>query len=133
VTNPDNGSKYPAGAITVVFSSDNSGETDLLTAHLAKVCPAVGTSSITFVETQGFASLFPLSTPPSNFKSASGSGGVAQLLLSLRSAGTPAISYLSPAWTNTFLAPSSAPAAVNQFEVASLRNFTTNTDIAPTF
>ncbi|MDQ7979713.1 substrate-binding domain-containing protein [Paraburkholderia sp. SARCC-3016] len=134
VTNPDNGSKYPAAAITVVYRSDNSGTTDLLTAHLAKVCPAAGTSSITFVETQGFASLFPSSTPPSNFKPASGSGGVAALLDTFKSPGTvAAVGYLSPDWTNTSLAPSSASAAANQLAVASLRNASTNTDVIPTF
>ncbi|HEY4349941.1 MAG TPA: substrate-binding domain-containing protein, partial [Paraburkholderia sp.] len=133
VTNPDNGSKYPAAAITVVYRSDNSGTTDLLTAHLAKVCPAAGTSTITFTETQGFASLFPSSTPPSTFKSASGSSGVAALLGTLKSAGTAAVGYLSPDWANTSLAPSSASAAANQLAVASLRNATTNTDVVPTF
>jgi phosphate transport system substrate-binding protein len=134
VTNPDSGSKYPAGPITVVYFSDNSGETDLLTAHLAKVCPfpsGTAANPVTFVETQNFASLFW--TIPSNFRSASGSGGVSNLLVDLRSAGMPAISYLSPAWTNTFLAPSSALAAARQLSVASLRNASTNTDFVPTF
>jgi ABC-type phosphate transport system substrate-binding protein len=132
VTNPDNGSKYPAAAITVVYRADNSGTTDLLTAHLAKVCPATGLP-IAFVETQGFASLFPSSTPPSTFKSASGSGGVATLLNSLKAAGTAAVGYISPDWTNTSLAPSSASAAANQLAVASLRNTSTGTDVVPTF
>ncbi|CAB3748144.1 substrate-binding domain-containing protein [Paraburkholderia solisilvae] len=134
VTNPDTGSKYPAGAIAVVYSSDNSGETDLLTAHLAKVCPipsGAGGNPVTFVETQNFASLFV--TVPSNFRSASGSGGISNLLVSLRWAGTPAIGYLSPAWTNTSLAPSSASAAANQLAVASLRNSSTGIDVVPTF
>lgn len=45
----------------------------------------------------------------------------------------PAISYLSPAWTNTFLAPSSVSAAANQLAVASLRSTSTNKDFVPTF
>src|SRR5262249_10528127 len=90
VTNPCNRSAYPAGGRAVVYPSNNRGPTALLTAPLAQVC-AKGTSAvpITFSETQNFASLFPSATPPSNFKSASGSGGVADLLVSLGStAGT---------------------------------------------
>jgi ABC-type phosphate transport system substrate-binding protein len=116
----------------VVYRSDNSGTTDLLTAHLAKVCPTSGVANlpITFVETQNFAGLFPQSTPPTSFKPASGSGGVAQFI---KSSTTPVVGYLSPDWTNTFLAPSSASAAANQLSVASLRNRTTGTDVVPTF
>lgn len=126
VTNPVDGSKYAAGAITVVYRSDNSGTTDLLTAHLAKVCPVSGTTTnpVSFFETQSFASLFTAGPVPTNFSSASGSGGVSSLLVTLRgSAGKPAaIGYLSPDWTNTNLAPSSASAAANQLAVASLQN-----------
>jgi phosphate transport system substrate-binding protein len=132
VTNPDNGSKYASGAITVVYRSDNSGTTDLLTSHLAKVCPIPsGTTAkpVTFVETQNFASLFPASQPPANFVAASGSGGVAASLLALSGAG---VSYLSPDWTNTALAPSSAPAQANQLKVASLRNTHSDADVIPT-
>jgi phosphate transport system substrate-binding protein len=134
VTNPDTGAKYPAGAITVVFRSDNSGTSDLLTAHLQAVCPVpsgLPTNPVTFLETQNFGGLF--TTRPSNFSSASGSGGVANLLVSLRSAGTAAVGYLSPDWTNTNLAPSSASAALNNLSVASVRNTTTNADVVPTF
>ncbi|CAB3748148.1 substrate-binding domain-containing protein [Paraburkholderia solisilvae] len=136
VTNPDTGAAYPAGAIKVVYRSDNSGTSDLLTAHLAKVCPipsGTAANPVTFVETQNFGGLF--TTVPSNFTSASGSGGVSALLVSLRAAGTPAVGYLSPDWTNTSLAPSSASAAADQLAVASLRNSnaTPAVDVVPTF
>jgi phosphate transport system substrate-binding protein len=134
VTNPDNGSKYPAGAITVVYRSDNSGTSDLLTAHLAKVCPipsGLSTNPVTFIETQNFGGLF--ATRPANFSSASGSGGVATLLDTLKAAGTAAVAYLSPDWTNTNLAPSSTSAAAHQLAVASVRNATTGEDVVPTF
>jgi ABC-type phosphate transport system substrate-binding protein len=133
ITNPDNGSLYPAGAIKVVYRSDNSGTTDLLTAHLQAVCPVPsGTTAVpvTFTATQNFASLFPSSTPPSNFVPASGSGGVAASLLALSGAG---VGYLSPDYTNTFLAPASSPAQTNNLSVASVRNTTTNTDVVPSY
>ncbi|CAB3772454.1 substrate-binding domain-containing protein [Paraburkholderia humisilvae] len=130
VQNPDTGSNYPAGAITVIYRSDNSGTTDLLTAHLAQVCPAPIGQVTKFIETQNFASLFPSSQPPANFKSASGSGGVAGLLLAQSGA---AIGYLSPDYTNKFLAPSSTTAQQNNLSVASLRLAGTTTDVLPTF
>jgi ABC-type phosphate transport system substrate-binding protein len=137
VTNPDNNTTYAPGAIKVVYRTDGSGTTDLLTAHLAKVCPKPsGTTAVpvTFVETQTFASLFPSSTPPSNFVGASGSGGVAAQLVSFRTAGTAALGYLSPDFTNSFLATSTvAPAHTNQLAVASLRNTSLNADVLPTF
>jgi ABC-type phosphate transport system substrate-binding protein len=134
VINPDNSSAYPAAPIEVIFRSDNSGTSDLLTAHLAKVCPTPsGTTAnpVTFLETQNFGGLF--TTLPSNFHSASGGSGVAALLVAARAAGTAAIGYLSPDFTNTFLAPSSAPALANNLSVASLRNTATRTDVTPTF
>ncbi|CAB3772452.1 hypothetical protein [Paraburkholderia humisilvae] len=44
-----------------------------------------------------------------------------------------AVGYLSPAYTNAFLAPSSSPAKANKLPVASLRNAATRTDLVPTF
>ncbi|WP_257146339.1 substrate-binding domain-containing protein [Burkholderia sp. JKS000303] len=143
VVNPDitsGASTYTLNApITVVYRADNSGTTDLLTAHLAQVChttpfvrngvTVAANSNISFSETQNFAGLFTAGVPWT-FKSATGSGGVAASLLALAGAG---ISYLSPAYTNTFLAPSSAPAQINNLSVASLRNATTNQDVAPTY
>ncbi|MFP3183180.1 MAG: substrate-binding domain-containing protein, partial [Paraburkholderia sp.] len=133
VTNPDNGSLYPAGAITVVYQANNDGTTDLLTAHLQAVCPVPsGTTAVpvTFTVTQNFASLFPSSTPPSNFVAATGSSGVAASLLALSGAG---VGYLGPDYTNTFLAPSSSPAKTNNLSVASLYNTTTKADVVPSY
>ncbi|GLU31845.1 substrate-binding domain-containing protein [Trinickia caryophylli] len=133
VKNPDTNAAYSLNApITVVYRSDNSGTTDLLTRHLAAVCTTgtSGNSNIAFTETQNFASLF--TTLPTRFVAASGSGGVASQLVSLRSAGTAGVGYLSPDYTNTFLAPKSAPAQTNNLSVASLRNRFTNADVTPT-
>ena len=127
VVNPDTGSAYSLNApITVVYRSDNSGTTDLLTRHLAAVCGTASTpvaSGVTFVETQNFKTVFPLATAPSNFIGESGSSGVANELTTLRSASTAAIGYLSPDYTNSSLATSTtAPAATNNLSVASLLN-----------
>ncbi len=133
LTDPVTGSAYPStGPIKIVYRTDGSGTTDLLTRHLAAVCPAPS-GTVTFTETQTFASLFAGGTPPASiFIGASGSGGVATELKSLASQGVVALAYLSPDFTNTFLAPASTSAAANQFAVASLRNTATGTDFAPT-
>ncbi|CAB3643650.1 Alkaline phosphatase L [Paraburkholderia sediminicola] len=136
VTNPDNGSFYAAGPITVVVRGDGSGTTDLLTRHLAAsgVCTTGtgGNSNIAFTETQTFkATLFPAGLP-SNFVEATGSGGV---VTALKNLGTAAgVGYVSPDYTNSFLATStSAPAATNALAVASLRNTSTGADVVPTY
>jgi len=141
VSNPDHSTLYPAGAITVVYRTDGSGTSDLLTRHLAAVCALPGmptASGVTFVETQTFANVFPGATVPSNFMGASGSGGVAAKLISLRAAAASAsstdsaVGYLSPDFTNTFLAPSSSSAASDNLSVASLFNTTSAVDVVPT-
>jgi phosphate transport system substrate-binding protein len=81
---------------------------------------------------QALTDSFPSHTAPSNFIPASGSGGVQAEIVSLSGAGTAAIAYLSPDWTNTFLAPSSSSASAN-LSVASLRNTTSGVDVAPTY
>jgi phosphate transport system substrate-binding protein len=135
VTNPDNGSFYAAGPITVVVRGDGSGTTDLLTRHLASGVCTTGTggnSNIAFTETQTFkATLFP-SGLPTNFVQATGSGGV---VTALKNLGTAAgVGYLSPDYTNSFLATStSAPAATNALAVASLFNTSTGADVVPTY
>ena len=85
--------KPTAGTITVVYRSDGSGTSFLLTNHLSAVCNS--DSNITFTATTTFASLFPNSTPPSNFIGEKGSSGVAGELATL----TSAIGYLSPDFT----------------------------------
>ena len=164
VTNPDNGLSYAAGPIIVFVRADGSGTTDLLTRHLAAVCTTGtgGNSNFAFTETQTFAATEFPGGLPSNFVQATGSGGVANDLVTLRSAiaalpapftnpgkvpeldqftatgSTPLTStmamvgYLSPDYTNSFLATSTtAPAATNALAVASLRNGTT--DVVPTY
>lgn len=139
VTNPETGSVYASSApIKVVYRSDGSGTTELLTRHLATttVCTTANTATgVTFVDSLTFTASFPGGVP-SNFVAASGSGGVRTALTSLSSAGTAAVAYLSPDYTNTFLAPSSTvvtPAGALQLPVASLVNKTNGTYYAPTY
>ncbi|WP_114814336.1 substrate-binding domain-containing protein [Paraburkholderia kururiensis] len=141
VVNPDNGSVYSATSkpITVIYTAGDGDATDLLTAHLAQVChttpfvrngvTVAPNSNITFTESQNFAGEF-IAGVPSNFAPASGSSRVAASLLALSGAG---LGYLSPDYTNTFLAPSSTPAKANNLPVASLRNDFTGTDFVPTY
>ncbi len=79
---------------------------------------------VTFVDSLTFTESFP-SGMRENFVAASGSGGARSTLTSLSAAGSASVAYLSPACTNTFLAPSSAvvtPAGALQLPVASLTN-----------
>ncbi|WP_175872228.1 substrate-binding domain-containing protein [Burkholderia sp. BCC0397] len=140
VINPQTGSAYTttSSPIKVVYRADGSGTTELLTRHLATptVCTTNNTATgVTFVDSLTFTASFP-SGVPSNFVAASGSGGVRTALTSLSSAGTAAIAYLSPDYTNTFLAPSSTvvtPAGALQLPVASLVNKTNGVYYAPTY
>jgi phosphate transport system substrate-binding protein len=145
VTNPDTGSTFSSTApITVVYRTDGSGTTDLLTRHLAAVCSTSNTATgVTFAETQTFTSNFPSGFPTgSTFVGKSGSSGVQgelEVLASQTTSGSPSgVAYISPDYTNTFLAPQSSSAAVN-LAVASLVNSSiTNSppgaaDVAPTY
>lgn len=140
VTNPETGSAYTTTStpIKVVYRTDGSGTTELLTRHLAAVCTTANTATgVKFVDSLTFANTtaFP-SGVPSNFVGASGSGGVRNSLASLSSAGTAAIAYLSPDYTNTFLAPSSTVVTSSgalQLPLASLVNANNNTYYAPTY
>jgi phosphate transport system substrate-binding protein len=121
--------------IKVVYRSDRSGTTDLLTRHLAAVCPAIIGTSFVFNERQDFAGLFTSNgtTVPTYWIGENGSRDVAVELYALRSSGSQAaISYLSPDYTNTTLAPGSTSAAFNQFTVASLHNDISHLDVPPT-
>ncbi|WP_144152934.1 substrate-binding domain-containing protein [Paraburkholderia sp. BCC1885] len=170
VTDPDTislsnpvGTKYTASIpIEVVYRSDNSGTTELLTRHLSQVCHTaaftrvvqgaggpgttatvslLANSNVSFTDGQAFTANFGGTNPPlpTSFIGASGSGGVQSALLAVPTTKS-GIGYLSPDWTNTFLATSS-PSASAQLAVASLRNDlfevtaplgTTTVDIAPT-
>ncbi|KDB08116.1 Alkaline phosphatase [Burkholderia sp. lig30] len=139
VTNPETSTTYSLNApIKVVYRTDGSGTTELLTRHLAAVCTTANTATgVTFVDSLTFANTtaFP-SGVPSNFVGASGSGGVRNSLTSLSSAGTAAIAYLSPDYTNTFLAPSSTVVTSSgalQLPLASLVNAKNSAYYAPTY
>lgn len=144
VTNPDTGSLFALSApIKVIYRSDGSGTTDLLTRHLAQVCTTAQTGGITFLETQTFTSNFPSGFPTgATFVGESGSGNVKGELVSLASqttSGSPSgVAYISPDYTNTFLAPQSSSATATQAVASLVNRFITNSplgtaDIAPTY
>ncbi|HIC7209602.1 substrate-binding domain-containing protein [Burkholderia stabilis] len=140
VINPETGLYYTTTSkpIKVVYRSDSSGTTELLTRHLAAVCTPANTAfgakfidSLTFANTWAFPSGMP-----ANFVAASGDGGIRRSLASLWSAGTAAVAYLSPAYTNTFLASQSAVVTSSgalQLPIASLYNSSNSTYYAPTY
>jgi ABC-type phosphate transport system substrate-binding protein len=148
VTNPETNTAYPAsaGAIQVIYRTDGSGTTELLTRHLANVCTTANTApNVTFVDSLTFTDSFVHRTggiPASPaFVGANGSAGVRAALLSVgTSSGSPAaVAYLSPDYANGFLATKSTvvtPTTTQvQLSVASLKNalVTTGTSIfAPT-
>lgn len=113
-------STLPSTTINVVYRTDSSGTTYLLTQHLAAVCGTV--NGVTFTAQKVFASEFT-SGVPSNFVGESGSGGVASELV----ATSGSIGYLSPDYTS--IAPLSAN--TTSLKVASLYNATTATYYQP--
>ncbi|WP_431824857.1 substrate-binding domain-containing protein [Burkholderia sp. F1] len=130
VVNPETGSAYALYApIKVIYRADGSGTTELLTRHLAAVCTTGNTAagvffvdSLTFANTTAFPGGVPL-----NFVAADSDGGVRNALASFSNAGAAAVAYLSPSYTNSYLAPSSTvvtAAGALQLPVASLVNGT---------
>jgi ABC-type phosphate transport system substrate-binding protein len=93
--------KIAAGPINVVYRSDGSGTSFLLTNHLSAVCTG-SNSNITFTATTSFASLFPNGKPPANFYGESGSSGVASFLNGTSSYGPQpqALGYITPDYTS---------------------------------
>jgi ABC-type phosphate transport system substrate-binding protein len=94
-------SKITAGAFNVVYRSDSSGTTFLLTNHLAdaNVCNSSNTASgFTFFATTTFATLFTTNgiAMPTTFIGESGSSKVQAELLTL----TAALGYLTPDYTS---------------------------------
>ena len=137
VLNPEIGSAYALSApIKIIYRADGSGTTELLTRQLATVSTTANTAGgVTFVDGLTFTSSFP-SGVPSNFIAAYGDGGVRNSLSSLASAGIAAIGYLSPSYTNKYLAPSSTvvtPSMALQIPVASLVNTVDSRYYAPTY
>ncbi|WP_341772637.1 substrate-binding domain-containing protein [Burkholderia gladioli] len=128
------GLPYPnAAPITVVYRIDGSGTTELLMRHLTAVCTTGNTArGVTFIDSQTFTDSFG-GTAPAGFVGAIGSKGVRAVLTS---ASTAAVAYLSPDYTNTFLAPSSSAvssAGAAQLRVASLKNTANGVYYAPSF
>lgn len=119
-------SSLPSAPITVVYRSDSSGTTYLLTQHLAAVCGTV--NGVTFTAQKVFSSEFSGGVP-SNFVGESGSGGVANELL----ATADSVGYLSPDYTS--IAPGTSTQDPNKttLAVASLYNPTAAAYIAPTW
>ncbi|WP_246792190.1 substrate-binding domain-containing protein [Burkholderia perseverans] len=136
VTNPETGSQYPYTApITVVYRMDGSGTTELLTRHLSQVCTigTAGNSNVRFVDSLMFTDSFHGAPLPSNFVGANGDNGVHT---AITSASGATVAYLSPAYTNTFLAPSSyvtTSTGAAQLQVASLVNSLDGRFYAPTY
>jgi ABC-type phosphate transport system substrate-binding protein len=93
--------KIAAGPINVVYRSDGSGTTFLLTNHLSAVCTG-SNSNITFTATTSFANLFPNAKPPANFFGESGSSGIASFLNGTSSYGPQpqALGYVTPDFTS---------------------------------
>ncbi len=139
VVNPETGTFYASSApIKVVYRADGSGTTELLTRHLAAVCTTNNTASgVKFIDSLTFAntSAFPTGVP-ANFIAASGSGGVRASLASLSTAGTAAVAYLSPDYTNTYIASQSSVVTSSgalQLPLASLYNAKDTKYYAPTY
>ncbi|BCQ56878.1 substrate-binding domain-containing protein [Burkholderia gladioli] len=136
VINPETGSAYPNSApISVIYRTDGSGTTELLTRHLAAVCTTGNTAAgVTFKDSLTFTDSFPAGIPAAPaFIGASGSGGVRT---ALTNSSTAAVAYLSPDYTNTFLAPSSSvvtAAGAAQLQVASVKNTANGVYYAPNY
>jgi ABC-type phosphate transport system substrate-binding protein len=91
------------GQFKVVYRSDSSGTSFLLTNHLSKVCSAANTKAgVTFSATTTFASLFPtgITNVIPNAVDETGSSGLANYMAGLSSGAVPqAIGYISPDFT----------------------------------
>ncbi len=104
--------KPAAGQFKLVYRSDGSGTTFILTNHLAAVCNAANTKAgVKFSAVTTFASLFTslggISSVIPNSVGESLSQGVANYLAGLSNGPVPqGIGYVSPDWTS--LSPNSA-------------------------
>jgi ABC-type phosphate transport system substrate-binding protein len=118
--------KTGSGVITVVYRSDSSGTTFLLTQHLNAVCTSANSTFPTLPVpiTKTFASLFPNSTPPTNFIGESGAANVASTEL----ATAESFGAITPDFTS--LAPKSSNAT--SLQVAFLQNPGNGTYYQPT-
>ncbi len=104
-----------SGAITVVYESEGSGTSFLLTQHLGAACTSTNSAFFSpgflnagltsFAGTADFAGLFPNGMPPANFVEVTGSPAVAATVL----ADANAVGYLSPDLTREAPANASNP------------------------
>jgi ABC-type phosphate transport system substrate-binding protein len=125
-----------SGPIHVVYRSDGSGTTFLLTQHLHAVC---GTSSNpqgavfagSGAPTTSFASLFPSGFPAgSTFVGAAGSQGVqTTLLTNISSTASTLVGYLSPDYTAITTTP---PTSNTKLFVAEVFNSISKVAVQPT-
>jgi ABC-type phosphate transport system substrate-binding protein len=115
------------GPITVVYRSDVSAQTWLLTQHLAAVCNSANSDfTASFAATEKFESLpFPSGQIPPHFVGVVGSGGMQKALLE---PGTAGIGYLGPDFTS--IAPGSP--RTSSLRVARLVNATEGAAYLPT-
>ncbi len=94
------------GQFKLVYRTDASGLSFLLTYHLSNVCTAQNTrSGITFSATTNFASLFPggINTWIPDAVGEIGDAGVANYLSGLSAGAVPqAIGYASTGWTSLY-------------------------------
>jgi ABC-type phosphate transport system substrate-binding protein len=104
-----------SGPIHVVYRSDGSGTTFLLTQHLHAVCgttknPEGAVFAGSGAPTKTFASLFPNGFPTgSTFVGESGSGGVqTELLTNVSGTASTLVGYLSPDYTAITTTPDTA-------------------------
>jgi len=119
-------SRYrPSGNITVVYRSDGSGTSALLTSHLNAVCSPSQTGGVSFPAggTQTFTTVF--GSVPSGFVGASGSGGVASAI----AANAGSVGYISPDYTQV---PSQNSGNSSFPVVAAVVNGTTHAALLPT-
>ncbi len=119
-------SKATAGTIEVVYRSDSSAQTYLLTQHLNPVCTASNSAfpKLPVTITKTFAQLFTNNTPPAAFTGESGSAAQAAQMLA-----TPlSFGYISPDWTS--IAPKSSN--TTSLKVADVVNGINNLAYAPT-
>jgi ABC-type phosphate transport system substrate-binding protein len=101
----DSATAPAAGQFKLVYRSDGSGTTFLLTDHLSAVCTAGNTKAgVSFTATTNFASLFSglggIAAVIPNAVAETGSIGVADYMAGLSNGAVPqAIGYLSPDFT----------------------------------
>jgi len=101
----DSATAPAAGQFKVVYRTDGSGTSFLLTSHLNAVCKAGNTKpGVSFTATTTFASLFTslggVATVIPNSVGEAGSSGIANYLAGLSNGAVPqAIGYISPDFT----------------------------------